>query len=43
MVHLVDEKIGKANGFVALQIHNGADIKIRWKDIMIRELTTRWP
>lgn len=38
MVHLKDEKIGKGEGFIALQIHSGGGIKIRWKDLKIEEL-----
>lgn len=38
MVYLKDEKIGKGEGFIALQIHDGGGIKVRWKDIMIKEL-----
>ena len=38
MVHLSDQKIGEANGFIALQIHDGGGIKVRWKDIKIRQL-----
>lgn len=38
MVHLKDEKIGAGNGFIALQIHDGGGIKVRWKDIEIKEL-----
>jgi len=38
MVYLKDEKIGKGEGFIALQIHDGGGIKVRWKDIMIEEL-----
>lgn len=38
MTDLQDEKIGNANGSVALQIHDGGGIKIRWKDIFIREI-----
>jgi hypothetical protein len=33
-----DEKIGAGNGFIALQIHDGGGIKVRWKKIMIKEL-----
>ena len=36
--NLIDEKIGEANGSIALQIHSGGGIKVRWKDILIREL-----
>lgn len=38
MVYLKDEKIGKGEGFIALQIHDGGGIKVRWKDIKIKEL-----
>ena len=38
MVQLKDEKIGQGNGFIALQIHDGGGIKVRWKDIQIKEL-----
>jgi hypothetical protein len=39
MVTLQDEKIGSRNGFIALQIHSGGGIKVRWKNIKIREVT----
>ncbi|SDC59633.1 3-keto-disaccharide hydrolase [Niabella drilacis] len=38
MVYLKDEKIGKANGFIALQIHDGGGIKVRWKNFKLKEL-----
>ena len=38
MVHLKDEKIGKGEGFIALQIHDGGGIKVRWKNIEVKEL-----
>ena len=38
MVYLKDQKIGAGNGFIALQIHDGGGIKVRWKDIQVREL-----
>lgn len=38
MVHLKDEKIGQGNGFIALQIHDGGGIKVRWKNICVKEL-----
>ncbi|MBL7699878.1 MAG: DUF1080 domain-containing protein [Chitinophagaceae bacterium] len=38
MVHLEDEKIGQGKGFIALQIHDGGGIKVRWKNIKIKEL-----
>jgi hypothetical protein len=38
MVYLKDEKIGKGEGFIALQIHDGGGIKVLWKDLKIKEL-----
>ena len=38
MVHLKDEKIGQGQGFIALQIHDGGGIKVRWRDIQIKVL-----
>ena len=38
MVELVDEKIGKGKGSVALQIHDGGGIKVRWRNLMIKSL-----
>ncbi len=38
MVQLKDEKIGQGNGFIALQIHDGGGIKVRWKKIKVKEL-----
>ena len=38
MVHLEDEKIGLGKGFIALQIHDGGGIKVRWKNIRIEEI-----
>ena len=38
MVSLRDEKIGKGEGFIALQIHDGGGIKVRWKKILVKEL-----
>ena len=38
MVYLKDEKIGKGQGFIALQIHDGGGIKVRWRKIKIKEL-----
>ena len=38
MVYFKDEKIGKGEGFIALQIHSGGGIKVRWKDFKIKEL-----
>lgn len=38
MVDLTDEKIGQANGSIALQIHSGGGIKVRWKNINLKEI-----
>ncbi len=38
MTDLEDLKIGEAEGVIALQIHDGGGIKVRWKNIFIREL-----
>ena len=36
MVHIDDEKIGKGKGSVALQIHDGGGIKIRWRNLKLK-------
>ncbi len=38
IINLADSKIGAGDGFIALQIHDGGGIKVRWKDIIITEL-----
>ena len=38
MVEIEDKKIGKGKGSIALQIHKGGGIKVRWKNIRIKEL-----
>lgn len=38
MIHLIDAKIGASTGQVILQIHAGGGIRVRWKDIRIKEL-----
>lgn len=38
MVDFSDAKIGAADGSIALQIHDGGGIKVRWKDIVIQPL-----
>ena len=38
MVDFTDEKIGKANGSIALQIHDGGGIKVRWRKMVVTEL-----
>jgi hypothetical protein len=38
MIHLEDEKIGQAEGQIALQIHSGGGIKVRWRNIRVKRL-----
>ena len=38
MITLKDEKIGAANGKIALQIHDGGGVKIRWRKVEIKKL-----
>ena len=38
MVDLTDEKIGKGDGSIALQIHEGGGIKVKWRNLVIEEL-----
>ncbi|WP_072881869.1 3-keto-disaccharide hydrolase [Flagellimonas taeanensis] len=36
MVHLTDEIIGKGEGAIALQIHDGGGIRVKWRNIKIK-------
>ncbi|WP_036384827.1 DUF1080 domain-containing protein [Muricauda sp. MAR_2010_75] len=38
MVHLEDEKIGEGKGAIALQIHDGGGIRVKWRNIKITPL-----
>jgi hypothetical protein len=38
MVSLTDEKIGEGKGGIALQIHDGGGIKVKWRNIKLTEL-----
>jgi hypothetical protein len=38
MIHLKDDKIGKGEGFIALQIHDGGGIKVHWRNIVLESL-----
>jgi len=38
MVDMTDDKIGQANGSIALQIHDGGGIKVKWRKLIIEEL-----
>ena len=35
MVHLEDEKIGEGEGAIALQIHDGGGIRVKWRNIKL--------
>lgn len=38
MTDLSDDKIGNANGQVALQIHDGGGVKVRWRNIYLKKI-----
>jgi len=38
MIKITDDKIGVGKGAIALQIHDGGGIKVRWRNIEIEEL-----
>lgn len=38
MVNINDSKISNGNGSIALQIHSGGGIKVKWKNIYIKQL-----
>lgn len=38
MITITDAKIGKGEGSVALQIHDGGGIKVKWRNIELKEL-----
>ena len=38
MIDLRDEMIGGAEGVIALQIHSGGGIKVRWRNLIVREI-----
>lgn len=38
MVNLNDEKIGKGQGRIVLQIHDGGGIKVRWRNFQLKTL-----
>jgi len=37
MIDLTDEKIGEATGHIALQIHDGGGIRVRWRNLNVVE------
>jgi len=38
MITLLDDKIGESHGKIALQIHDGGGVKVRWRNIQLKEL-----
>ena len=38
MIYLSDKMIGKGIGSIALQIHSGDDVKVRWRNINLKKL-----
>lgn len=38
MIQIVDDKIGAAKGQIALQIHDGGGIRVKWRNIRIKNL-----
>lgn len=38
MIDFTDDKIGEANGKIALQIHDGGGIKVYWRNITLKEI-----
>ena len=38
MIHIKDQKIGEGKGSIALQIHAGDDVKVRWRNIKLEKL-----
>ena len=41
MVSLTDEGIGKGKGAIALQIHDGGGIKVRWRNLQLTPITVQ--
>ena len=38
MVDITDDKIAKGKGAIALQIHDGGGIKVKWRNLKVKEL-----
>jgi hypothetical protein len=38
MVDINDEKIAEGKGSIALQIHSGGGIRVKWRNLNVREL-----
>lgn len=41
MITLTDDKIGSVSGKIALQIHDGGGVKVRWRNISIKDYTIK--
>lgn len=41
MVQIEDEKIGKGKGAIALQIHDGGGIKVKWRNINVKPIVPK--
>ena len=35
MIELTDQTIGEASGHIALQIHDGGGIRVRWRNLTV--------
>jgi len=38
MVDITDDKISQGKGAIALQIHDGGGIKVKWRNLKVKEL-----
>ena len=38
MISIDDEKIGEGVGAIVLQIHSGDDVKVKWRNLLVKEL-----
>lgn len=38
MIEITDEKIGKGEGGICLQIHDGGGIRVKWRKIVLKQL-----
>lgn len=38
MIQIEDQKIGRGEGGIILQIHSGGDVKVSWRNIEVKEL-----
>ncbi len=38
MADITDDKIAEGKGAIALQIHTGGGIKIKWRNLKVKEL-----